>query len=363
MNETIELAQNFKRFPGAANAKEWPKRVRARFIEPGLVRYDDMGTVLVTQETLNRMRESFKGKPVIDEQHADAKPENFREVADGMVTDVYHDPGDGWEWAVFYVWDEDTLRHCQSGEYSVSCAYTPTKVTQEGGKHNNIEYDGEFLDGVYTHLAIVKDPRYEQAKIVMNSKGEKSMFKLFGRKTVENEQEVDGKTTFMEIDGNKVPLAELVASHEALNSRSVNLTDDSVIVVNGKEVTGKELKKAYLAQNKKTAKNKEEGMETGDQKEAEEAEEKEGKKLDKGEKKNDIEEESVEEDTKKRDKTDKEAKNSLEEREEPGKHAREFAQVAEMRNNDPAMPSINTMADRLALGKNRYGKDRSKEAA
>lgn len=35
---------------------------------------------------------------------------------------------------------------------------------------NNITYDIEFLDGVFTHLAIVDNPRYERANIVFNSK-------------------------------------------------------------------------------------------------------------------------------------------------------------------------------------------------
>lgn len=35
---------------------------------------------------------------------------------------------------------------------------------------NNIPYDIEFLDGVFTHLAIVNNPRYERANIVFNSK-------------------------------------------------------------------------------------------------------------------------------------------------------------------------------------------------
>ena len=39
-----------------------------------------------------------------------------------------------------------------------------------GGTENNIPYDIEFLDGVFTHLAIVDNPRYERANIVFNSK-------------------------------------------------------------------------------------------------------------------------------------------------------------------------------------------------
>ena len=41
-----------------------------------------------------------------------------------------------------------------------------------GGSENNIPYNIEFLDGVFTHLAIVNNPRYERANIVFNSKTE-----------------------------------------------------------------------------------------------------------------------------------------------------------------------------------------------
>src|SRR5260221_2164979 len=177
MNDVSKFCDGYKRAP-VVNAKEWPRTFKCRFIQPGLVHYDDMGTVLVDRPALNKMAQTFVGKPVIDEVHKDANPENFKDIADGVVIRVWTDPVDGWDWAEFLVWDEETMRHCKSREYSVSCAYTPTEVNEQGGLHNNIAYDGEFLNGVYTHLAIVKDPRYEQAKIVTNSKGA-NMLNLF----------------------------------------------------------------------------------------------------------------------------------------------------------------------------------------
>ena len=44
------------------------------------------------------------------------------------------------------------------------------EVNDEGGSENNIRYDMEFLNGVFTHLALVDNPRYERANIVFNSK-------------------------------------------------------------------------------------------------------------------------------------------------------------------------------------------------
>ena len=52
----------------------------------------------------------------------------------------------------------------------MSCSYDVKLADAAGGTENNIPYDIEFLDGVFTHLAIVDNPRYERANIVFNSK-------------------------------------------------------------------------------------------------------------------------------------------------------------------------------------------------
>ena len=54
--------------------------------------------------------------------------------------------------------------------WSVSCSYDVKTADDKGGTENNIKYDMEFLDGVFTHLALVNNPRYERANIVLNSK-------------------------------------------------------------------------------------------------------------------------------------------------------------------------------------------------
>lgn len=52
----------------------------------------------------------------------------------------------------------------------MSCSYDVKLADDAGGTENNIPYDIEFLYGVFTHLAIVDNPRYERANIVFNSK-------------------------------------------------------------------------------------------------------------------------------------------------------------------------------------------------
>lgn len=89
----------------------------------------------------------------------------------GVVSNVWFDDKDGWYWCDGVIWDETAQNLITDKGWSVSCSYdvlladdTPRKT------ENNIPYDIEFLDGVFTHLAIVDNPRYERANIVFNSK-------------------------------------------------------------------------------------------------------------------------------------------------------------------------------------------------
>jgi len=161
--------------PGAhsnALGKNWPKEYDCRFIEPGLINYDDMGagTALVRKEALDNMAQSFKGCPVLFKLHDDVSPETFKEQACGLVNEVYYNANNGWYHAKFFIWDDATKAGILSGKYSVSCAYIPTDTNTDGGIYNNINYDMEVKNGEYTHLAIVENPRYNGAKIFINSK-------------------------------------------------------------------------------------------------------------------------------------------------------------------------------------------------
>lgn len=403
MNAIEELVKGYKRAPAITNSSkaQWPQTVKCRFIEPGLVDYEDLGlgTILVQRPFLDKVRNSFVGKPVIDQQHKDAKPENFKEIADGVVIRVWNNPADGWDWCEFLVWDEETLRHTKDPNYFVSCAYDPTRIDRNGGKYHNIDYDGEFLDGAYTHLAIVKDPRYESARIVWNSVGGKmkNPFKLFSRK--EDVAEVEGEETFLELgNGEKISVANAVEQIRTLNRKPVHngaMQDDDVIEIDGKKMTGKDIKNALekakgLVCSKHETKNcdvcnseGEKGEKAGSQKSAKEEEEEEGKKRDKGEAKNSVakvlalglpKEDTIKvlnslaskdeyQDNHEAQEIFAEALNALDPEEKPGKHLEDFRSVAEMRNNQPGVPMLSTMHERLKIGNELYGKTKKEEVA
>ncbi|MDE2019622.1 MAG: DUF2213 domain-containing protein [Patescibacteria group bacterium] len=233
-----------------SNSSEWPKPVKMRFIEPGPVNYKELGTVLVPMECLDKMASSLVGKPIIDENHKPANPQNFKDVASGVVCRVWKGE-DGWYWCEAIIWDEDCLEHCRGGEWSISCAYKPTQIDQKSGVHNGIPYSATFEDGQYTHIAVVRDPKYSDAMIVCNSRGEK-MIKFFSGK----EQEGRDDVRYVVVDGTRIPLKEVVNSYVKDQEEIANaVADDSTIEIDGKQVPVKNMIESY--RKRKEVKNEE----------------------------------------------------------------------------------------------------------
>lgn len=249
-----------------------PVKYRTYFITPGIADYtaENIGKVLVQKSALDKMLQSFVGKPVVNETHTDKDPEELfqaldsgappEEWADGIISSVGYDTESGWYWADFLVWNADAIQNIEDG-YSVSCAYDILKSTDEGGTFNNVEYNLEVLEGEYVHLALVTNPRYERAFIIKNSKTHKEetvklVFKK--KKTVKNEapeeevkkdetEELENADGYVETeDGEQIPVAELIKMYkekkeaELENAGQVYNMDD-MVEVDGEEMTVAEL--------------------------------------------------------------------------------------------------------------------------
>lgn len=252
----------------------WPKQYKCSFIEPGVVFYQDLGectvcgnamtcanngsecqpegaTVLVKQDALAKMAQSFVGKPVIDMVHKDVTPSTVADgEADGIVTRVWLDDKSGWWMAEFLVWNADTQAHCESPAYSVSCAYEPTEVVGEGEYHN-IPYAEEITNGDYTHLAIVTNPRYEGARIFVNSKGGKMSWRFWEKGARKNASPLDPSKEMVDVGGKQVSLQNL---YDALpEDEKPKYNDDTVLETPKGEKTLGELKKNFLEKEKTNA--------------------------------------------------------------------------------------------------------------
>ena len=146
------------------------RHFKSRFIQPGIAGYPgQFGNVLITKQTLDKFIQSMVGVPVII-QHKNITAKNADDERVGVVNSVWYDENDGWYWCDGIIWDDTAINLIQDQGWSVSCSYDVKLADNAGGSENNIKYDMEFLDGVFTHLALVNNPRYERATIVFNSK-------------------------------------------------------------------------------------------------------------------------------------------------------------------------------------------------
>lgn len=167
------------------------RKFKSRFITPGLAGYpDQFGNVLIQKETFDKFINSMIGVPVVI-RHKELTQNNADEERVGVVSTVWFDDKDGWYWCDGIIWDETAINLILDKGWSVSCSYDVLEADDSGGTWNNTPYDMEFLNGVFTHLALVDNPRYEKANIVFNSKT------IVNNKFIEEEhpRDDDGKFT------------------------------------------------------------------------------------------------------------------------------------------------------------------------
>ena len=124
------------------------------------------GNALIQKKNLDKFVHTLRNKPVVI-NHKDNIGDDDKV---GEVFNVWYNPEDGWYWCDGIITDKTAQNLIEDKKWSVSCSYDFTKYDDKGGTENNIPYDIEFLDGEFSHLAIVDNPRYEGANIVFNSK-------------------------------------------------------------------------------------------------------------------------------------------------------------------------------------------------
>lgn len=138
---------------------------KSRFLQAGLVKYD-FGVCLLQKETIDKFIDTFKGCPVII-NHKDNITESDKV---GVVNNIWFSDKDGWYWCDGVLTDDKAVKLVESG-YNVSCQYAiiDYSINNDGKLHNGNPYDKEILNGLFEHLAIVDNPRYEGAYIAVNA--------------------------------------------------------------------------------------------------------------------------------------------------------------------------------------------------
>ena len=145
------------------------KYFKTRFLQPGLVKYS-FGVCELDKETIDRFIDKFVGCPVIID-HNDLTEENAKELSCGNICHIWFNEEDGWYWGDGIITNQKAIDLIEKEGYNVSCQYEITEFSNNTANklHNGNEFDKKILNGKPEHLAIVKNPRYENALIAINA--------------------------------------------------------------------------------------------------------------------------------------------------------------------------------------------------
>lgn len=361
-----------------SNAKQEPRIYYARHIAPGVCGYEDE-TVFLAEDALRKMDSTFAGKPVYV-NHQKVNLENLQKEADGYVVESFYLPEDGQHWAKIIVVSDKGHEAVGKG-WAVSNAYIPDAFGA-GGEWHNLPYNREITDAHYTHLAIVENPRYEEATIMTpedfktykeskreqlkqleNSKtkeGEKRMnWKLFEKKEVANSEDIANKVVELS-NGSTVSIGEMInAVEEDLKKEKKDKCNDTleeVVKVNGEDMKVGDLVKAY----EKTAK-KNEDEEDKEKKDAEDKDE--DKKEDKkASKKNESEEDKEKKDSEDEDKKEEKKDKKNEDVDKRELIRKIMAMAGEAGMSDEKVRTIAKWAEELGYDKDEAQKEGKKNA-
>jgi hypothetical protein len=369
------LPNKIERLENETNVKLKAFTYKGRFLEAGLVRYPKTenkeieGSIptselsLIKSKNLLKIAESFKGAHVILE-HQDivvgenGERDNTDEIV-GYINNVWFNSEDGWVWCDFTVNDEDTINLISKG-FTLSCAYYPEYA--QGGTYHNINYDHEIIGGEAIHLAIVDNPRYEEAMILTNSiqNKVKNMFKIKKEKKENSVQEIELSNAVHELkNGEIMSIANMIEIYRNNKEEEViKVNADDEIEIDGKMVKVSELEAICTAAKKNAEEEKEKEEEA--KKNAEEEEEKE--KI--AAKKNAEEEEEKAKEAAKKN-AEEEEKKEKEAKEAAKKNCADAVKIKEARASVEngveveASKEIILDADRFALGQALYGKPKA----
>lgn len=360
------------------NAKEEPKVFYCKHIAPGVCAYADE-TILIGEETLKEMDKTFAGKPIyVNHQKVDL--ETIQQDADGYVAESFYLPEDGTHWAKIIIVSDKGHEAIRKG-WKVSNAYVPDEFGI-GGEWHNVPYNREVMKAHYTHLALVDNPRYEEAQVLTpedfkqykeekraqlkalennkEPKGEgKTMFKLFKKTAVTNSDDLS-KVMVELSNGSAVSIGEMVNSveKELKEKEEANKCNDlleDVVKVNGEDMKVADLVAEYEKLSKKNKCN-----------EDDEDEEKKSKKASKKNAEEDKEEKKdADEEKDKEDKEEKESKkNKCNEGEEIDKR-KEIDEIGGFLKDkglsDEDIRFVIGLAEKLSYEKDEAGKDNEDE--
>jgi len=180
------------------------------------------------------------------------------------VIESKYNPADGKNWVKFIVITDRAKEAIRMG-WKLSNAYIP-KGFAGGGLWHGVEYAKEVTSGEYEHLAIVRNPRYEESMILTpeafkayngekeleiarlsNSKEKQEMgLKLFKRAKVENALDFEGVMVELPKSKKEVSLVEAVELADKITNMHGYASGDHMVKVGNDEMSVNDLVKKHM---------------------------------------------------------------------------------------------------------------------
>lgn len=224
---------------------------------PGLAQYDEPGKeskrVFINEDTIRKMDPTFAAKPIFVDhvEEVDSNVDEVRKEADGWVIESFFNSADGKHWVKFIAVSKRAEQAIQNG-FRLSNAYLP-QLDGKGGLWNGVPYNESVIGGEYEHLAIVRNPRYEESVImtpdefkeyneslqielkrIANSKEKEntmSKLKFWNRKPVENSTDLEAMSITLPKTGKEMTIVQLVnAMDEVEEKKKENMADPKAMV-------------------------------------------------------------------------------------------------------------------------------------
>ena len=256
------------------NAKSLPQVFYGLHMVEGVAEYAepdrDPYRILIGESTIKNMDPTFQGKPVYVDHVDEVDLDRLQEEADGYVLDSFYNKLDGKHWVKFIVVSDEAKDAIRRG-WKLSNAYVPKSFTG-GGLWHGVEYSKEVTTGEYEHLAIVRNPRYEESLILTpdefkkyngekeveltkltNSKVEKekrkmglSKLNIFKRTKVENSLDLDGLMVELPKSKIEMPLIQVVNELDAIKNMHGYANGDHLVKIGENEMSVNDLVKKHM---------------------------------------------------------------------------------------------------------------------
>jgi hypothetical protein len=357
---------NIFKKPLKQNVKQLPATYYAKHITPGVVQYFESGKaemLLIELDTLKNMNPSFKNRPVYVRHVDDVNLETLQEDAAGYVVESFYNQLDGAMWARMIIVSDEGHQAVQAG-WAVSNSYLP-RIDKKMGTWHNVDYDGIVSEGEYNHLALVPNPRYEEA-VILSEEDYKS---YNAQKEAELKSLQNSKENKMSIYKKMISLImKAEAADKTVNNEADPKEEEEKLnqkfKVGEVEVSVRDLLNCYIETAKKNAeaeelkKKEEESKKNAEAEEAKKKEEEAKKNADAKAKEEadakdaEIKKNAVEADAKAKADAEAAAKAKIEADEN-------FKKLAEAEKNAPKLNNqIETSMEKVERGNQRYGSNK-----